>query len=290
MKDDSFLDIIKEVDPNYSNDIATTGFIDTGCYTLNALISGSLYGGMPNNRITGFAGEQATGKTYFALTAVKSFLNQNENARVVYFDTEFALDKEFFRKRGIDAERVIIIQPDTLETFRTMSSKILTKYGEQKENERPKLMLVLDSLGNLPSNKEVEDADEGKNVRDMTKTQIIKSIFRILTQKIGKLNVPMIVTNHVYAVIGCLTEGQMVRMNDGSLKDISDIIVGDEVLSENNTVKKVIQTHEYMTEEVYEIEMEDGYVMNCSSNHKFMTKDGWVEASNLTGKEELLSV
>ena len=200
MEDKEFLKLLKESDPDYENELAKTGFIDTGCYALNALISGSIYGGIPDNRVVAFAGEEATGKTFFAMSALKTFLENNPTGRVMYYDTEFALDAEFFEKRGIDSKRVFISQPVTLEDFRTKTTKFLNAY--EKMPERKPLMFVLDSLGNLPSKKEIEDAEVGKDVRDMTKTQIIKSIFRILTQKLGKLSIPMITTNHTYAIIG----------------------------------------------------------------------------------------
>jgi RecA/RadA recombinase len=89
------------------------GFIDTGSFALNAVLSGSLYGGVPDNKITAFAGESATGKTYFVLGIVKSFLEKNPNGGVVYYDTEAAITKQMMQDRGIDTSRVIIAEPDT---------------------------------------------------------------------------------------------------------------------------------------------------------------------------------
>ncbi|QIG65668.1 RecA-like recombination protein [Ochrobactrum phage vB_OspM_OC] len=215
MKDSEFLDIIKGVDPHFQEEIATTGFIDTGCYALNAAISGSIFGGVANNRITAFAGESAVGKTYFALTAVRQFLIDNPTGRVVYFDTEFALDREFFRQREINAENVYIVQPETLEDFRGKALKILQSIEAQKEKDRVPLLMVLDSLGNLPSSKELEDSTEGKNTRDMTKQQIIRSIFRTLTQRLGRAGVPLILTNHTYQVVGAYVPTKEVSGGGG---------------------------------------------------------------------------
>ena len=178
------------------------GYIDTGCYALNAVLSGSIYGGVPNNKITAFAGESATGKTYFVLGIVRSFLEQNPNGGVVYYDTEAAVTKEMMETRGIDTKRVIIAEPDTLQKFRTHALKLLDAYDKKPEKERPPMMFVLDSLGMLSTSKEMEDSMEGKDTRDMTKAQIIKAAFRTLTLKLAKVKVPMLVTNHVYELVG----------------------------------------------------------------------------------------
>ena len=78
------------------------GFIDTGSYALNAVLSGSIYGGVPDNKVTAFAGESATGKTFFVLGVVRSFLKQNPTGGVVYYDTEAAVTKAMMEERGID--------------------------------------------------------------------------------------------------------------------------------------------------------------------------------------------
>lgn len=211
--DDPFAEMLLEIDPEIMDEITTTGFIDSGCYALNALLSGSIFGGFPNNRVVALAGEEATGKTFFAMTGLKQFLIDNPDGRVLYFDTEFALDKSFFEKRGIDADRVYISQPVTLEDFRTKAVNILDKFAAMKD--RPPVMMVLDSLGNLPSKKEMEDAASGSEKRDMTKAQTVKSIFRVLTQKIGKLNVPMLVTNHVYDLVGAYIPTKVMSSGSG---------------------------------------------------------------------------
>lgn len=177
-----------------------TGCIDTGSYILNALLSGSFYGGVPDNKITAFAGESATGKTFFVLGIVRAFLDKNPDAAVVYYDTEAAVTKAMMESRGIDTTRVIIAEPDTIQKFKTHALKMLEAY--EKQDNRPPMMFVLDSLGLLSTTKEMEDSLEGKDVRDMTKSQVIKAAFRVLTLKLAKVRVPMLVTNHVYEVVG----------------------------------------------------------------------------------------
>ena len=175
-------------------------YIDTGSYLFNALLSGSLSGGLPSNKITALAGESATGKTYFALGMVKQFLDANPDAGVLYFESESAIPKELVDSRGIDPKRMVILPVVTIQEFRTQAIKILDAYLEQEE-QKP-MMLVLDSLGNLSTTKELEDTAAGAETRDMTRAQIIKACFRVLTLKLGRANVPLIVTNHTYDVIG----------------------------------------------------------------------------------------
>ena len=178
-------------------------YIDTGSYVFNALLSGSIYGGLPANKITALAGESATGKTFFTLGLVKRFLDMNEKAGVIFFESESALTSSMLREREIDVNRVIHIPVSTVEEFRIQAVKILEKYGEEAE-PRPPLMMCLDSLGMLSTEKELNDMSDGKIVRDMTKAQVLKGAFRVLTLMLAKVNVPFIVTNHVYDQIGSM--------------------------------------------------------------------------------------
>ena len=190
------------------------GFIDTGSYILNAVLSGSLYGGVPDNKVTAFAGESATGKTYFVLGVVRAFLEQNPTGGVVYYDTEAAVTKQMMESRGIDTKRIIIAEMDTIQKFRTHALRMIEAYDKQPKDKRPPMMMVLDSLGLLSTTKEMEDTTEGKETRDMTKAQTIKATFRVLTLKLAKVNVPMLVTNHVYDLVGSYIP--MKEMGGGS--------------------------------------------------------------------------
>jgi len=191
-----------------------SGTVDTGSYVLNAVLSGSVYGGIPNNKITAFAGESTTGKTFFALGVVTQFLKDNPTGGVVYYDTEAAITKGMMESRDIDTQRVIIAEPDSIQKFRTHALKTLEQYEKTPENKRPPMLMVLDSLGILSTEKELSDSAEGKDVRDMTKSQLVRGTFRVLTLKLAKVKVPMIVTNHVYEVIGSYIP--MKEMGGGS--------------------------------------------------------------------------
>ena len=175
-------------------------YVDTGSYIFNALCSGSLYGGIPSNKVTALAGETSTGKTFFALSVVRNFLEANPTGGVIYFETESAISKEMIESRGIDSQRMVLFPVSTIEEFRTQACRIVDKY--MKEPKREPMMFVLDSLGMLSTSKEMDDISNDKQVRDMTKSQLIKGAFRVLTLKLGQAKIPMIVTNHTYDVIG----------------------------------------------------------------------------------------
>jgi RecA/RadA recombinase len=177
-------------------------FVDTGSYIFNALLSGSIFGGLPSNKITALAGESSTGKTFFALSIVRYFLDQNPNGEVIYFESESAVTRKMMQDRKIDTSRVGIVPVCTVQEFRTQAIKVVDEYMKVKANDRPPLLFVLDSLGMLSTTKELEDSAAGKETRDMTRAQVVKSIFRILTLKLGVAKIPLIVTNHTYDVVG----------------------------------------------------------------------------------------
>ena len=178
-----------------------TGWIDTGSYILNAALSGTINGGIPNNKITAFAGESATGKTFFVLGIIRKFLETDTSAGVIYYDTEAAVTKKMMEDRGIDTSRVIISEQSTVQGFRTNVMRTLDRYIDAGVS-RPPMLLVLDSLGQLSTEKEVTDIAEGKDTRDMTRAQLIRGTFRALALKLAKAKCPLIVTNHVSEAIG----------------------------------------------------------------------------------------
>ena len=203
---DFLKDIVKEIGDDFTqlaSDIDETEvFIDTGSYIFNGLISGSIFGGVSNNKITAIAGESSTGKTYFSLAVVKNFLDNNPDGYCLYFDTEAAVNRGLLESRGVDLDRLVVINVVTIEEFRSKALRAVDKYMQMPIEDRKPCMFVLDSLGMLSTEKEIRDALDDKQVRDMTKSQLVKGAFRMLTLKLGQANVPLIVTNHTYDVIG----------------------------------------------------------------------------------------
>jgi RecA/RadA recombinase len=203
---DFLKDIVKEIGDDYTklaSDIdETETYVDTGSYVFNALVSGSIFGGVSGNKITAIAGESSTGKTFFSLAVVKNFLDTHPNGYCLYFDTEAAITKSLLESRGIDTSRLVVVNVVTIEEFRSKALKAVDLYLKKPEEERNPCMFVLDSLGMLSTSKEINDVLNDKEVRDMTKSQLIKGAFRMLTLKLGQANVPLLVTNHTYDVIG----------------------------------------------------------------------------------------
>ena len=244
-------EIVKEIGSDYakiaSDKEDTERYIDTGSYIFNGLVSGSILGGVSSNRITAIAGETSTGKTYFSLAVVKNFLDNNPNGYVLYFDTESAVNKQLLESRNIDTKRVGHIEVVTVEEFRNKALKALDIYLDKPIEERTPCLFVLDSLGMLSTEKEIRDALEDKNVRDMTKSQLVKGAFRMLTLKLGQANVPLIVTNHTYDVIGAYVPTKEMGGGSGLKYAASTIIYlskakekdGTEVIGNVITAKTV---------------------------------------------------
>ena len=203
---DFLKDIVKEIGDDYTqlaSDISESErYIDTGSLVFNGLVSGSIFGGVSANKITAIAGESSTGKTFFSLAVVKNFLDNNPDAYTLYFDTESSITRALLESRGIDMKRFVVINVVTIEEFRSKALKAVDKYLQMSEEDRKPCMFVLDSLGMLSTEKEIRDALDDKQVRDMTKSQLVKGAFRMLTLKLGQANIPLIVTNHTYDVIG----------------------------------------------------------------------------------------
>lgn len=223
--------LIKESGNKYASLVSSgiegsdvTSYMDTGCYILNGLVSGSIYGGIPDNKIVALAGEQATGKTYIAMGILSKYLQDNPEAYVLYFDSEQAVTSDMFKSRGVDSARVAVFPVGTVEDFRKQVITIVDKYLELPVEKQKKMLIVLDSLGMLSTSKEMADTAEGKEVRDMTRAQVIKATFRVLTLKLGFAKIPMILTNHTYDVVGSYFPTK--EMGGGSgLKYAASIIV-----------------------------------------------------------------
>jgi RecA/RadA recombinase len=203
---DFLKDIVKEIGGEYTqlaseiNESET--FVDTGSYIFNALVSGSIFGGVSGNKITAISGESSTGKTFFALAVIKNFLDENPEGYCLYFDTEAAITKSLLESRGLDVSRIVVINVVTVEEFRTKALKAVDLYLKKPKEDRKPCFFVLDSLGMLSTNKEINDALTDNDKRDMTKASLIKGAFRMLTLKLGQAEIPMIVTNHIYANVG----------------------------------------------------------------------------------------
>lgn len=238
--------------------------------------------------------------TFFALAVVRHFLEQNPEGYCLYFDTEAAITKSLLQSRGLDVSRIIVINVVTVEEFRTKALKAVDIYMKKPKDERKPCFFVLDSLGMLSTNKEITDALAENDKRDMTKASLIKGAFRMLTLKLGQAEIPMIVTNHIYANVGgygaptvqsggCLVAGTRVLTRQG-YKNIEEINEDDLVFTKEGEFKPVLQTHNFKEKELIEIEFDDGYKVTCTPEHKFFVDGNWIEAKNLNVEIEVLSM
>ena len=221
--------LVKQLIKESSNDMASvvsagilgdcSTFVDTGSYSLNALLSGSLYGGVPSNKITCLAGQEAVGKTFFALSIAKNFLDINKDGIILYFESEGALTTEMITDRGLDPERFIVFPVATVEEFRTQCINVIN--GVPKDH---KVMIFLDSLGNLSTTKEMEDSASGSDKRDMTRAPVVRGTFRTLAIKLASKNIPLIITNHTYDKVGSMFPSKEIS-GGGGIKYAASVIV-----------------------------------------------------------------
>jgi RecA/RadA recombinase len=199
-------------------------WIGTGNYLLNAQLSGSLFGGYPNSRSICVAGESGTGKTFLTLNACREAQKMGYN--IIYMDSEAAVDEDIIKNFGVNPEAFRYQPVSTPQEVRHFVANLCDtlKKAKEKGTELPKIMLVLDSLGNLATNKERTDAMSGSEKKDMTKQQELRSLFRVITTDLAEMKIPFIFTNHTYASIGSFIPGQTISGGGGAIYNASVIL------------------------------------------------------------------
>ena len=170
--------------------------IPTAVPMINVALSGSLDGGLTPG-LTMFAGPSKHFKTAFALLMAKSYMDKYDDAVVLFYDSEFGTPQNYFEAFEIDTERVLHTPITDVEQLK---HDIMSQLQSIEKNDR--VIVILDSIGNLASKKEVEDAIEGKSVADMSRAKQIKSLFRMITPHLTLKDIPMVVVNHTYKEIG----------------------------------------------------------------------------------------
>lgn len=257
---------------------------------LNIAFSGKVDGGFTPG-LTLISGASKCFKTLCSLLCAKSYMDRYPEAGMVFYDSEMGASQSYFLSLGIDLDRVLHVPVTNVEELKFDISKTL---NEVQEGER--LVIVVDSIGNLASVKEVEDALNEKSVADMSRAKSIKSLTRIITPLLNLKNIPCFMIAHVYQDVssfipstvisgGCLAAGTEIQMADGSLKKINEINVDELVKTPiGDCVVTAAWNPDTLDEgepECYEIEFEDGFVVTCSDKHKFIVDGEWVEASSL---------
>jgi len=273
-------------------------YIDTNIYMLNALLSKSiLNGGIPKNRFTVFAGEEAVGKSYLCYNIARNA--QKEGYSIIYIDTEFSIELSELSDFGVDTspDKFMLIRSNRVEDLKMMLAQTLDKLKEQKINgvDIDKTIIFLDSIGQLASVKEVTDAVDGKQKVDMSRAKAIKSLFRIITADLGFLNIPLVATNHVYM---CVSGDSEITMYDGTFKNVQLLKVGDFVKTLDGD-KEIENVFTYDDSDMLQIELENGEIMKCTPNHKFLVSEDWSSdeddtcwkrADELTEDDYILSI
>jgi RecA/RadA recombinase len=222
----SILDnIAKSVPILIEKEIREKVFLTTGIYLLDAALSGKLLGGgIANNRITAFAGESGSGKSFLAYSVSKHA--QKAGYSVIYIDTEQAIDLEDLPRYGIDnsLEKFRLIRSNKVEDVNILLTQLVDELKEQKlaGYEIPKLLIVLDSLGQMASNKEKADLLKGDIKQDMTKAKALGSMFRSINSDLGFLEIPLLICNHTYLTMDLYPQ-EKLRGGNGLLYSASVI-------------------------------------------------------------------
>lgn len=264
--------------------------IPTDIPILNLALSGRFDGGIECG-LLGIGAPSKHFKTNIMLKCVSAYMEKHKDAVCMFYDSEFGSPAKYFESFNIDIDRVLHTPISTVEDLRHDMAKQLT----ENINVGDKVIIIIDSIGNLASNKELNDAVDGNEKSDMTRAKVIKSLFRIIVPKLNMKKIPCIFINHTYEELGCLAGDTLVRMADDTLLPIKDIKVGDKVIADDGS--KQIVEHIFTPEELkdkaeiygmYEIVLDEGTTIKCTGNHKFLTTDGrWVMAKDLTMSDEI---
>lgn len=210
-------------------------YIPTGNYVLNAQLSGSLFGGIPNTRSVALSGESGVGKSFLCLNIAREA--QKMGYYIIYCDSESAIDEDIARKFGLDPEKIRYQPVNTIKTLKNFCANLYDQLKEKKDKgyETPKIMMIVDSIGNLATEKERSDALSGSDKKDMTRAGDIRSLFRIITTDLAELKIPLVFTNHSYTSVGAYVPTQIMSGGGGAIYAASMILMLSKAsLKENN--------------------------------------------------------
>lgn len=290
-------------------------WISTGNYTLNKLISGDFHKGIPLGKVTVFAGSSGAGKSFIASGNIVRNA-QEQGIYVVLIDSENALDESWLTALGVDTSEDKLLKfnvamiDDVAKIINDFVKQYKAEYGETPENneddDRPKVLFVIDSLGMLLTPTDVDQFSKGDLKGDMgRKPKALTALVRNCVNMFADLNMGLVATNHTYASQdmfdpddkisgGCLTAGHKVWMADGSYKNIEDIVVGDVVVTLDGDID-VSETFMFDDKEVFEIELETGEIIQATSEHKFLTQTDdnqlvWKTVNELSDGDEILQL
>lgn len=260
--------------------------VSTPIPAINIALSGDVNGGFGSGLIS-WCGPSKHFKTCFTLIMVKAYLDKHSDGVCIFFDSEFGASNEYFASFGIDTGRVFHIPILNIEELKF---EIMKQLEEIKRNDH--VIIALDSLGNLASLKEIDDALNEKSTADMTRAKQIKSLFRMVNPILSVKNIPMVIVNHTYKQIGCLESNTKIQTVNGNIP-IKDIKIGDKVYTNNGveTVEYVYKPKEIPThgKKYLKVNFDDGTSVNCTDNHEFLdVNENWIKAGDFTTETLLM--
>jgi len=275
---------------------STKDLIQTSVPALNVALSGKLDGGLTPG-LTVFAGPSKHFKTAFAMMLVKSFLDKYDDGIVLFYDSEFGAPQSYFENFGIDTGKVVHTPITDIEQLK---HDIMKQVNELERKDR--VMIVVDSVGNLASKKEVDDALDGKSVADMTRAKQMKSLFRMITPHLTIKDIPMVVVNHTYMEIGMFPKA-IVSGGTGIYYSADNIFIigrqqekqGTEVVGYNFIIN--VEKSRYVREKSkipIEVTFEGGISkwsglldMALESGHVIKPSNGWYQLATEEKKHRL---
>lgn len=250
--------------------------ISTSIPALNIALSGQLDGGFVPG-LTLWCGPSKHFKSMFSLIMAKAYMDKYPDAVMIFYDCEFGTPTAYFKSLKIDTNRILHVPIMNMEEFKFDCIKQL-----ENLSRGDRVIFVIDSLGNMSSKKEMDDAIEGKSVQDMSRAKQMKSIFRMITPYLNRLDIPMVGVNHVYQETGCLAGNTLVQTTRGNVP-ISEIAIGDQVYTNTGIqpVEYCYKPHELPKDgkKFLRVHFDDGTFVDCTDNHKFLTADEkWLPA------------
>jgi recombination protein RecA len=282
----------------------------SGNYVLNHILSGKFSRGYPAGRITQLFGDSGSGKSFLTAKAIAEA--QKNGYMVAVLDSEQAVSQDYLEKIGVNTnpDMLMTVQVHTVEQAQDMLLEVLegvkTEQAALGNKHELKLMLIVDSLGALTSEKALENAEKGHHAADMgTKAKALTNMFNQVVQKIGLTDTVCIMTNHGALEVAvmfpqlkpkggqCLTAGTQIQTQYG-LKPIEDVVVGDMVKTHMDRFKPVEKLFEFDDLDVLEIELDNGQTITMTPEHKMLVErhgiKQWVEARDLTTSDCLLEL
>jgi len=268
----------------YEEDENEIDFISTGGITLNILFSGRVDGGIPVGKMSQIAAPSSLGKTFIGMKVAKNAHKKGDDWIVIYVDTEMAFDYKFAKSVGVDTDRLLVVQSNQIEDIQ---QQIMQISKELTKEERSKVLLIIDSWGGLVTSKSVSNAETGNDAVDFTPAKKKNMLARLMTG----LGMTIFIINQIYE---CMVGETKVKTEYG-FSEIKDLKVGDKVQTTDG-IQEISKTVKYENAVVYEIELEDGSIIECTGQHKFIVQGAlgdkdltrWVNVENLTNGMELV--